>query len=113
MTAFPAHIRLGTTIRPAAEVVSVSEAGQLMVTDRPTKQGRERVGALPATLGRASAGAAVVLADNPISRRHARLEIVDDELTLIDLGSANGTFVNDARVTRHVLAPGDLMRIGR
>ncbi|WP_062433192.1 CBS domain-containing protein [Herbidospora daliensis] len=33
MTAFPAHIRLGSTIRRAAEVVSVSEVGQLMVID--------------------------------------------------------------------------------
>ncbi|WP_066361648.1 CBS domain-containing protein [Herbidospora mongoliensis] len=33
MTGFPAHIRLGATIRRAAEVVSVSEVGQLMVLD--------------------------------------------------------------------------------
>ncbi|WP_214107485.1 CBS domain-containing protein [Acrocarpospora catenulata] len=33
MTAFPAYIRLGATIRRAAEVVSVSEVGQLMVVD--------------------------------------------------------------------------------
>src|SRR5262245_20926818 len=33
MTAFPAYIRLGATIRRAAEVVSVSEVGQLMVSD--------------------------------------------------------------------------------
>ena len=33
MTAFPAYIRLGSTIRRAAEVVSVSEVGHLMVLD--------------------------------------------------------------------------------
>jgi CBS domain-containing protein len=33
MTAFPAYIRLGATMRRAAEVVSVSEVGQLMVLD--------------------------------------------------------------------------------
>ena len=33
MAAFPAYIRLGSTIRRAAEVVSVSEVGQLMVLD--------------------------------------------------------------------------------
>jgi CBS domain-containing protein len=33
MTAFPAYLRLGTTIRRAAEVVSVSEVGHLMVLD--------------------------------------------------------------------------------
>ena len=33
MTPFPAHIRLGVTIRRAAEVVCVSEVGHLMVLD--------------------------------------------------------------------------------
>ena len=33
MTAFPGYIRLGATIRRAAELVSVSEVGQLMVLD--------------------------------------------------------------------------------
>jgi CBS domain-containing protein len=33
MTAFPAFVRLGADIRRAAEVVSVSEVGQLMVVD--------------------------------------------------------------------------------
>ena len=33
MTPFPAYIRLGATIRRAAEVVSVSEVGHLMVLD--------------------------------------------------------------------------------
>ena len=33
MTAFPAYIRLGSDIRRAAEVISVSEVGTLMVVD--------------------------------------------------------------------------------
>lgn len=69
--------------------------------------------ALPATLGRDGHAAAVLLDDRDVSRRHARLEIVDGELVLIDLGSTNGTFVNDARVTRQVLVIGDHVRIGR
>ncbi len=68
---------------------------------------------LPATLGRDSGAAAVVLDDGTVSRRHARLEIVDDDLVLTDLGSSNGTYVNDTRVTRQVLVPGDRVRIGR
>ncbi|WP_067168866.1 FHA domain-containing protein [Microtetraspora niveoalba] len=69
--------------------------------------------ALPATLGRDSGAAAVVLDDGTVSRRHARLEIAGDRLVLTDLGSSNGTYVNDTRVTRQVLVPGDRMRIGR
>ncbi len=68
---------------------------------------------LPATLGRGSGAAAVVLDDRDVSRRHARLEILEDHLVVTDLGSTNGTFVNDERVTRRVLAAGDRLRIGR
>ncbi|MCW2877259.1 MAG: Sulfite reductase flavoprotein alpha-component [Sphaerisporangium sp.] len=69
--------------------------------------------ALPATLGRDSGAAAVVLDDGTVSRRHARLEFVDNHLVLTDLGSSNGTYLNDERVTRRVLVSGDRMRIGR
>jgi sulfite reductase alpha subunit-like flavoprotein/cytochrome b involved in lipid metabolism len=68
---------------------------------------------LPATLGRDGGVAAVVLDDSDVSRRHAQLEIVDDHLVLIDLGSINGTYVNDALVMYRVLFPGDMVRIGR
>jgi sulfite reductase alpha subunit-like flavoprotein/cytochrome b involved in lipid metabolism len=69
--------------------------------------------ALPATLGRDDTVAAVVLDDTDVSRRHARLEVVDGQLVLTDLGSTNGTYVNDVRVDRHVLAPRDRIRIGQ
>jgi len=69
--------------------------------------------ALPATLGRDEGSAAVVLDDPDVSRRHARLEVIDNHLVLTDLGSTNGTYVNDAQVSRRVLAPGDRVRIGR
>jgi predicted component of type VI protein secretion system len=69
--------------------------------------------ALPATLGRDEGVSAVVLDDPDVSRRHARLEFVGNDLVLTDLGSTNGTYVNDAQVTRQVLVPGDRMRIGR
>ncbi|GAA3284367.1 FHA domain-containing protein [Dactylosporangium vinaceum] len=68
---------------------------------------------LPATLGRHGGSATVVLDDRDVSRRHARLDLTGDELVLSDLGSTNGTFVNDERITRRVLVPGDRLRIGR
>ncbi|MET7420127.1 CBS domain-containing protein [Dactylosporangium sp. NPDC005555] len=37
MAAYPAYVRLGATIRRAAEVVSVSEVGHLMVLDHDGK----------------------------------------------------------------------------
>jgi len=53
--------------------------------------------------------------DPEISRRHARIARRSDrQLEIEDLGSANGTFVNDERIgTRRTLAVGDVIRIGQ
>jgi diguanylate cyclase (GGDEF)-like protein len=52
--------------------------------------------------------------DNPaISRRHAELLVDGDRVTLRDLGSVNGSFVNDQRLRAPtVLKDGDLVRLG-
>lgn len=52
--------------------------------------------------------------DNPeVSRRHARLNLAGDTVTLEDLGSKNGTHHNGKRVDRPVeLADGDEIWIG-
>jgi pSer/pThr/pTyr-binding forkhead associated (FHA) protein len=49
-----------------------------------------------------------------VSRVHCRLmATMMGELHVEDLASTNGTFVNDQRVERAVLATGDRLRIGR
>ncbi len=52
------------------------------------------------------------LADNKVSRTHARLEHGPDGYTLVDSGSANGVSVNGERATRTLLKPGDIIGIG-
>lgn len=54
----------------------------------------------------------VMLPDPSVSRRHARLVFRDGSWVLQDLGSTNGTVVNDVRVGRCELRPGDLMTLG-
>jgi FHA domain len=49
----------------------------------------------------------VVLSDPSVSRRHARLRFRDGTWMLQDLESHNGTWVNDVRVGRCQLRPGD------
>src|SRR5512143_4138574 len=49
--------------------------------------------------------------DPKVSRMHAVLE-VGDAITLIDLGSEDGTFVNDKRINKCTLRPGDRIRVG-
>ncbi|MEE4380182.1 MAG: sigma 54-interacting transcriptional regulator [Candidatus Competibacteraceae bacterium] len=48
----------------------------------------------------------VVLTDRAISRHHAELRLTAEGLVLQDLGSTNGTFINDLRVTEAYLEPG-------
>ncbi len=55
----------------------------------------------------------IQLDDIKISRRHASLTHTAAGYVLQDLGSTNGTFVNDQRVTGAVvLQPGDVIRFG-
>jgi hypothetical protein len=45
-----------------------------------------------------------------VSRDHARILLSDEEVELIDVGSINGSFVNNSQVRRHVLRDGDVIR---
>ncbi|MEM8930265.1 MAG: FHA domain-containing protein [Acidobacteriota bacterium] len=48
-----------------------------------------------------------------VSRRHARLRIVDGRLFVRDLGSSNGTFIDDVRIEgESPLEPGQRLRFG-
>lgn len=56
----------------------------------------------------------VALGDDPfVSRRHAQILAEGDDWWLVDLASANGSFVNQRRVTgSRRLAPGDVIQVG-
>jgi pSer/pThr/pTyr-binding forkhead associated (FHA) protein len=63
------------------------------------------------TIGRTLRNTIVIPAPD-VSRSHARIELTADGFLLSDLGSQNGTFVNDERIKEQVLKPGDEVRIG-
>jgi transcriptional regulator with GAF, ATPase, and Fis domain len=54
----------------------------------------------------------LVLSDRAISRHHAELRRTAEGLVLRDLGSTNGTFINDLRVTEAYLEPGSECVLG-
>ena len=54
----------------------------------------------------------IVLAHPAVSRRHARITLSGTSCVLEDLKSANGTYVNNTRVERAKLKPGDVVRFG-
>ena len=66
---------------------------------------------LPLTLGSALQND-VLLVGEGVSRNHCVLEREGREVVLVDTNSEKGTFVNDERIRRQVLADEDRIRIG-
>lgn len=54
----------------------------------------------------------LVLTDAGTSRRHATIQLKNGRFVIADLGSTNGTFVNNAMVSEQPLVAGDFIRIG-
>lgn len=65
----------------------------------------------PVELGR---GESVTLRidDRWLSRRHCRIDLAGDVLTVCDLGSLHGTYVNGQCITKSKLLPGDELCVG-
>lgn len=53
----------------------------------------------------------IIFPGTHLSREHIELRIDGDHLTVKDLGSANGTFINDVRVNEGTLYSGDKLRL--
>jgi len=65
------------------------------------------------TIGRDSEQCNLSITVSPkISRLHAQAIVYDKSLMLIDNGATNGTFVNNTRVKRRMVHPGDIIRLG-
>jgi two-component system, cell cycle response regulator len=63
------------------------------------------------TLGRDD-HSGVMFDDVAVSRQHAKIERLGDDFVVTDLGSRNGTYVNDEAVPSHRLHNGDRIRVG-
>jgi hypothetical protein len=53
----------------------------------------------------------LVVKDQRVSRSHAQLRLVGNRYVIFDLDSTGGTFVNDQRVNRTALSPGDVISL--
>src|SRR3954449_10228011 len=49
----------------------------------------------------------MVLVEDMVSRRHARIACTEQSIMIEDLGSTNGTFVNGEKIKRATLKEGD------
>ncbi|MFO0951703.1 MAG: ATP-binding protein [Isosphaeraceae bacterium] len=73
---------------------------------------RFELGAGPTALGRENSNP-IRLHDTEVSRRHAEVRRVEDGYRIVDLGSANGTFVNGQPVDTAPLRSGDRVQLGQ
>jgi adenylate cyclase len=63
-------------------------------------------------IGRVAPLVDLVVHDGRASRLHAIVRKLQTGYTIIDLNSANGTFVNEKKIAEHLLREGDVVRIG-
>lgn len=63
-------------------------------------------------IGRSS-GADIRLEQEAVSRNHCKLVNTGDSVIVRDLGSTNGTYVNDQLVDEYRMRDGDLLKVGR
>lgn len=81
-------------------VITGNEPGRLHVLDRPEM-----------VIGR-SKYADIRISERAMSQQHAKIVLEGDHHKLYDLGSTNGTFVNDAQIDQVPLKVGDVVRTG-
>jgi signal transduction histidine kinase/pSer/pThr/pTyr-binding forkhead associated (FHA) protein len=87
--------------------------GSLFVIQGADQGKRFELNARPMALGR-DASNPIRLHDTEVSRRHAELRPAEEgAFRIVDLGSANGTFVNGQPVDQAPLRTGDQLRLGR
>jgi pSer/pThr/pTyr-binding forkhead associated (FHA) protein len=84
----------------------------LEIIEGPDRGRRRRFKSVRMVIGRGQ-GCDVVLSDQSVSRRHVELVYGEGGTLLRDLGSGNGTKVNDERVDERQMVHDDVIAIGR
>ncbi len=105
-----------TAVNDVAEAIPIAPASGdclVVVYQRDGGAGRcIKLDRLPLRLGR-DPDNELVLEDEGVSRRHARIEKRADRLVLMDVGSTNGTLLNDAELCGIAeLRTGDRIKVG-
>ncbi|MBK6405772.1 MAG: zinc-ribbon domain-containing protein [Holophagales bacterium] len=81
------RLRLPDWEKLSLACIAGPEAGRIFEIDRARM-----------VIGRA--GVDILLNDPECSRQHAAIEVSDDKVFLVDLGSTNGTYVSDKRISQ-------------
>ena len=87
-------------------------AFRIVFVEGPDKGASHPLRELMGTVVGRSPTSHVHVRDRNVSRAHCQLRLLEDECTIEDLGSTNGTFVNGLRITESALKPDDLVALG-
>ncbi|MFM2103575.1 MAG: hypothetical protein RL740_662 [Actinomycetota bacterium] len=88
------------------------ESAMLIIHRGPNRGERFLINSPETTIGRSSDND-VVLDDVTVSRKHANIRRASERFELIDLGSLNGTYVNNNSIARATLNSGDEIQFGK
>lgn len=113
MPGYPAPMPMGAPTQVIAPMGAPAPSGfglTLVAIDGPLLGQRFPVNG-PIEVGREGSGIRMAH-DANASRRHASVSPGVGSVTVQDLGSTNGTFVNGQRVNQATAGPGDLVKIG-
>ena len=103
--------RLGAIHIPLFTAFAPSAIAQRLLPSQPGRT--HQLGSAPVTMGRSSE-CDIPLEDDYASGRHARLFPQGSRWFLEDLGSTNGTYIDEQRLTRAVpVDPGRPFRVGK
>ena len=102
-----------SSTRPLGLSLPQGKRVALAVVTGPARGSLYRLSRPRVVIGREGGGAAIELDDAEVSRSHAALECYGPRIMLRDLGSRNGTFVDEHKVDECVLVDGAEFRLGR
>lgn len=104
----PAMAGAATTVQPAVAPAAVVATAPLALV---TPDGTVPLTGDRLTLGRGRSNS-IIVHDPSVSREHAVIEHRDSAWTIRDLDSTNGLHVRGRKVSEHVIADGDVIRVG-
>jgi pSer/pThr/pTyr-binding forkhead associated (FHA) protein len=114
---FGARVPAGARGEPRAKTKSPSRRRgaptHVLVVEGTNAGARADLALAPVLIGRGT-DAAIRLDDDYVSTRHARIAAAEDQWFVEDLGSTNGTYIGNVRITQPTtLTLGTQVRIGK
>ncbi len=106
--------RTTETLRTAGPALAANRGEACLVhiyPSGPSMGRRYPLNGVSVIIGR-GADCGIQIDDHSVSRRHARIQPTEDGHVAVDLGSTNGTYVNNVPSAQQSLKDGDYLRVG-